>query len=119
MRRDQCARTTHMNRRSFLVTGAAVALLGIGAYWAFRSSGAVAHERTVAFDNLYGNVSEVPIYVTVDDGLEQVLTATCDAKACTFKLPLTNGRHELAISVEQNGRRSAPAHVTVDTSNLR
>jgi hypothetical protein len=73
----------------------------------------------VAFDNLYGDVAEVPIYVAVDGGVEQALTASCDAKACTFKLPLTNARHDLTISVVQNGQRSAPARVTLDTSNLR
>ena len=75
--------------------------------------------RTVAFDNAYGALDRLPVHVAVDGGAEQPLTATCDARTCTFKLQLTNGRHELAISVEQNGRRSAPAVVTVDTSNLR
>jgi hypothetical protein len=73
----------------------------------------------VAFDNLYGNVAEVPVFVTVDGGVEQALTAACDAKACTFKLPLTNARHDLMISVFQNGRRSTAARVTLDTSNMR
>jgi hypothetical protein len=59
------------------------------------------------------------VRVSVDGGPEQSLTATCDPKTCTFKLPLTNARHELVISVEQGGRRSAPARVTVDTSQLR
>ena len=75
--------------------------------------------RTVAFDNVYGGADRLPIHVTIDGGPEQSLTATCDSKTCTFKLPLTNARHELAISVEQGGRRSAPALVTVDTTNLR
>ena len=75
--------------------------------------------RTVAFDNVYGGASRLPIHVTIDGGPEQSLTATCDPKTCTFKLPLTNARHELAISVEQGGRRSAPSRVTVDTSTLR
>jgi hypothetical protein len=75
--------------------------------------------RTVAFDNVYGGADRLPIHVTIDGGPEQSLTATCDPKTCTFKLPLTNARHELAISVEQGGRRSAPSRVTVDTSQLR
>ena len=75
--------------------------------------------RTVAFDNVYGGADRLPVRVSVDGGPEQSLTATCDPKACTFKLPLTNARHELAISVEQGGRRSAPSRVTVDTTNLR
>ena len=75
--------------------------------------------RTVAFDNVYGAANRLPIYVTIDGGPEQSLTATCDAKTCSFKLPLSNARHELAISVEQGGRRSAPSRVTVDTSQLR
>ena len=75
--------------------------------------------RTVAFDNVYGGADRLPVRVSVDGGPEQSLTATCDPKACSFKLPLTNARHELVISVEQGGRRSAPARVTVDTSQLR
>jgi hypothetical protein len=75
--------------------------------------------RTVAFDNVYGGPNRLAIHVTIDGGPEQSLTATCDPKTCTFKLPLTNARHELAISVEQGGRRSAPSRVTVDTSTLR
>lgn len=75
--------------------------------------------RTVAFDNVYGGANRLPIHVTIDGGREQSLTATCDPKTCTFKLPLTNARHELAISVEQSGRRSAPSRVTVDTGQLR
>lgn len=75
--------------------------------------------RTVAFDNVYGRTDQLPVHVAVDGGVEQPLTATCDAKTCTFKLQLTNARHELVISVEQGGRRSTPARVTVDTSNMR
>lgn len=75
--------------------------------------------RTVAFDNVYGGANRLPIHVSVDGGPEQSLTATCDSKTCSFKLPLTNARHELAISVEQGGRRSAPSRVTVDTSQMR
>lgn len=78
-----------------------------------------APSRTVAFDNVYGRVDRLAIHVSVDGGVEQPLNAACDARTCTFSLPLTNGRHDLAISVEQNGRRSAPALVTLDTSNLR
>ena len=79
---------------------------------------AVVPTRTVTFDNVYG-ADRLLAYVTVDGGPQQWLTATCDPMTCSFKLPLTNARHELAISVEQRGRRSAPARVTVDTSDLR
>jgi len=79
---------------------------------------AVVPTRTVTFDNVYG-ADRLLAYVTVDGGPQQWLTATCDPMTCSFKLPLTNARHELAISVEQRGRRSAPALVTVDTTNLR
>ena len=75
--------------------------------------------RTVAFDNVYGQVDRLAIHVSVDGGAERPLTATCDRRICTFEVPLTDGRHELAISVEQNGRRSAPARVTLDTTNPR
>ena len=74
--------------------------------------------RTVAFDNVYGGVNQLPVHVRVDDGPEQSLTATCDPTTCTFKLPLTNARHQVAISVEQGGRRSFPSRVTLDTSTL-
>lgn len=107
-----------MSRQALLLTGAAVALLGIGVYWASRSSGPAAHERTVAFDNLYDDAHQVPIYVTVDDSLEQALTATCDEKSCTFKVLLTNALHELTISVEHGGRRSQPTRVTLDTTSM-
>lgn len=108
-----------MSKRVLLLAGVAVAILAIGAAWVFRASNApVIPERTVAFDNLYGSVAEVPIFVTVDSGLEQELTAACDAKACTFKLPLTNARHELTVSVVHDGKRSAPTRVTLDTTNL-
>jgi hypothetical protein len=82
------------------------------------SSEPAARERTVAFDNLYGAVAKVPIYVTVDGGPEQQLTANCDAKACSFKVPLTNARHDLTVAVETGGRRSQPSRVTLDTTNL-
>jgi hypothetical protein len=75
--------------------------------------------RTVAFDNLYGNVDKLAVQAKVDDGVEQTTTAACDAKTCTLELPLTNGQHELVLSVEQNGLRSASTKVTLDTSNLR
>ena len=76
------------------------------------------HTRKVAFDNVYGNVDRLPVHVRVDDGAERATTATCDAKTCTFELPLTNARHELVISVEQKGQRSTPTRVTLDTSDL-
>ena len=71
--------------------------------------------RSVAFDNLYGNVKRVTVYVTVEDQAEQVATATCGPKTCTFEIPLTDARHELLMSVEHDGKRSEPARVTLDT----
>ena len=69
----------------------------------------------MAFDNIYGKVDKLPVQVKVGEGAEQRLTATCDAKTCTYDLPLTDGRHELALSVEQNGHRSAATRVILDT----
>ena len=83
-----------------------------------RQSSAETHTRKIAFDNVYGNVDKVPVHVSVDAGAERRATATCDAKTCTFELPLTNARHDLVISVEQKGQRSAPTRVTLDTSDL-
>ena len=74
--------------------------------------------RTVAFDNVYGSTTELPVRVKVDGGGEQVATATCDAKTCSFKLPLTNARHELEVTVVQQGRQSQAARISVDTSKL-
>jgi hypothetical protein len=120
-----------MSERALIMAVIVVTVL-VGGYWAFRASNEAdassepgasidpnIPQRTVAFDNLYGSAATVPVFVTVDDGLEQALTATCDAKACTFKVRLTNARHELTVSVIHDGRRSAPARVTVDTSNMR
>jgi hypothetical protein len=75
--------------------------------------------RSVAFDNLYSGVTTLPVNVSVDGGAEQRLIATCDAKTCTFKLPLTNAKHELLMVVEQNGKRSTPTRVALDTSDMR
>ena len=108
-----------LSTRVLLLAGVAVAILAIAAFWVFRASNEpVIPQRTVAFDNLYGGVAQVPIFVTVDSGLEQELTATCDAKTCTFKLPLTNALHQLTVSVVHEGRRSPPTRVTLDTRNL-
>ena len=79
------------------------------------ATGASAGTRSVAFDNLDGNVERVTVYVAVDGQAEQVTTATCVPKTCTFELPLTEGRHDLLISVEHDGKRSDPAKVTLDT----
>jgi hypothetical protein len=93
--------------------------LTVLAFWAFHERAASpVHSRNVAFDNVYGNVDRLPVQVTVDDGTEFSTTATCDARTCTIALPLTNARHELKMSVIHNGQRSAPAHVTIDTSAL-
>ena len=74
--------------------------------------------RTIAFDNVYGQTTQLPVQVKVDGGAEQALIATCDAKTCSFKLPLVNGKHDLEVAVVQQGRRSQPSRVTVDTSSL-
>lgn len=117
--RTRAAHQPDMSERTLIIAVVVVAILVGGGYWAFRAFEDRVPERTVAFDNVYGTVTEVPIFVTVDSGLEQELTATCDAKACTFKLPLTNARHELTVSVVIDGRRSAPARVTLDTTDMR
>ena len=93
--------------------------LTVLAFWAFHERAALpVRVRTVAFDNVYGNVDRLPVQVKVDDGTEGSTSAACDAKTCTFSLPLTNGRHELEIAIEQNGQRSAPTRVTLDTSAI-
>ena len=71
--------------------------------------------HTVAFDNRYGNVERLPIYVTLEDRDEQALVATCDPTTCTFKLALADAVHDISISVEHGGRRSESARVTLDT----
>jgi len=94
--------------------------LTVLAFWAFHERTAPpVHTRTVAFDNLYGNVDRLPVQVKVDGRPEYPTAATCDAKTCTFTMPLTNARHEVEISIEHNGQRSAPTRVTLDTSALR
>jgi hypothetical protein len=109
-----------MNTRAVLTLGVVVTLLALGAFWIFRGDDEpVARLRTVAFDNLYGNVTQLPVHVSVDGQPEQAMTAECSEKTCTFSLQLTNAVHNVAISVEQNGRRSAPARVTLDTTNAR
>lgn len=90
------------------------------AFWAFHDrTGVPVHTRDVAFDNVYGNVDRLTVQVRVDGGADVSTTAACDAKTCTFSLPLTNARHELELSVEQRGQRSAPTRVAIDTSALR
>jgi hypothetical protein len=94
--------------------------LTVLAFWAFHERSAPpVPVRTVAFDNVYGNVDRLPVQVKVDDAASQATTAACDVKTCTFALPLTNARHELEISIEHGGQRSAPTRVTLDTSNLQ
>ena len=89
------------------------------AFWAFHERSASPAVRTVAFDNVYGNVERLAVHVRVDNGAEMATTAACDAKTCTFSMPLTNARHELELSIEHNGQRSAATRVTLDTSNLK
>lgn len=101
----------------YLVTLVAVTVF---AFWAF--AGAAPDKprtRTVAFDNVYGNVKRLQVHVVVDGAVEQTFTAKCDAKTCSFKVPLTNARHELMLSVNQDGKRSSPTRVTLDTSGMR
>jgi len=74
--------------------------------------------RAVAFDNAYGVIGTLPAHVQVDGAAERALMATCDPKTCSVTLVLPNGPHELAIAVEQNGRRSEPTVVRLDTTNL-
>lgn len=75
-----------------------------------------ARTRTIAFDNVYGHVATLRLYVAVDGGPEQTHTAACDQKACTFSIPLTDGGHTLRISVEQDGKRSQAATVAIDAA---
>ena len=77
------------------------------------------HTRTVAFDNTYGNVARLQVHVKVDDAAEKPATAVCDKTTCTFYLALTDARHIVELSVEQNGKRSAPTRVTLDTTSLK
>jgi hypothetical protein len=72
----------------------------------------------VAFDNTYGGVDRLVVHLKLDGYPEETLNATCDAKTCTFDLLLIDGRHELELSVQQNGLRSAPTRATVDTTAL-
>ena len=74
--------------------------------------------RTVAFDNIYGGVDRLVVQLKLDSYPEETVNATCDAKTCTFELLLINGRHELELSVQQNGQRSAATRATVDTRAL-
>lgn len=72
--------------------------------------------RAVAFDNVYGRTPAMKVYVTVDTGAEMTLFATCDQKTCTVGVPLTNGPHTLLLAVEQDGKRSEPTKITLDTA---
>ena len=72
--------------------------------------------HVLGFDNRYGSADRLTIHVSVDKRPEQPNVATCGPVTCTFKLPLPDGPHEILISVEHNGRRSAPSRMTVDTT---
>jgi hypothetical protein len=91
----------------------AAAVVAALVFWTVRDRAPV---RIVAFDNLYGDVRELRVHVKVDGGAEQPLDATCDPKTCTFEIPLTPNVHVVTMAVEQNGRRSSPATVTLDAS---
>jgi hypothetical protein len=73
-------------------------------------------QRSIAFDNIYGNVTSLTVHVTVDGGPEQTRAATCGREICTFRLTLTHGSHDLVLAVEQHGQRSEPTSVTIDTT---
>ena len=75
------------------------------------------HTRQVAFDNTYGNTTRLQVYVEVDDCAAKPVTATCDKTTCIFDLALTDARHTVELSVEQDGKRSAPTRVTLDTTS--
>jgi hypothetical protein len=77
------------------------------------------HTRQVAFDNTYGDTTQLQVYVEVDESAVQPVTAICDETTCIFDLPLTDARHTVELSVEQNGKRSAPTRVTLDTTSLK
>ena len=101
---------------------AVLLVLTVFAFWAVRDEGQPAGHtgsptrlQTVAFDNVYGDVVRLPVYVTLDESTEQMETATCDARTCTFRLAMTDDVHELLISVVLDGKRSEPARVTLDT----
>lgn len=74
--------------------------------------------RTIAFDNTYGVTGSLPVYVRVDAGTVYPLTARCDAMTCSLTLVLLNGPHEVAIAVEQDGRRSQSTVLSLDTTNV-
>lgn len=81
-----------------------------------QSTAVAGQPRVIAFDNVYGRVETVKVYVTVDGGDEQTRMATCGQNTCSFSVPLTDGTHTLLLSVEQDGKRSRPTTVTVDTA---
>ena len=75
--------------------------------------------RTLAFDNVYGNVASLIVYASVDGGAERRLRATCNPKTCTFALPLSKEPHELQLAVEQDGKRGEATKVTLDAGRSR
>jgi hypothetical protein len=72
--------------------------------------------HVVGFDNRYGNLERLPIYVSVDNRPEQASVAACNPATCTFELPLPDGPHQVRIWVELDGKRSEPTSVTLDTT---
>ena len=108
-----------MSGLRYLAVGLGLTVL---AFWAVRHDVGPAERRApptrehvVAFDNLYGDAAQLPVYVTVDGLGEQKVTAACDAKTCTFSLAMRLGVRELLISVDHNGQRSEPSRVRLDT----
>ena len=102
----------------YLVIGVGVAALLV---WAVRHrlEEPDMRSRKVAFDNTYGDTTQLQVYVEVDESAVKPVTATCDETTCIFDLPLTDARHTVELSVEQNGKRSAPTRVTLDTTSLK
>ena len=103
----------------WLVPLLGLTLMAIAIWGLTEARGQDVHTRTVAFDNRYGNVTRLQVYVKVDDSAEKGATAICDKTTCTFYLALTDARHIVELSVEQNGKRSAPTRVSLDTTSLK
>ena len=104
-------------KRAIYVIAAVVVVLGA---WAVRHRLAEpdTRPRKIAFDNLYKGATTLRVHAKVDDGQEQSVTATCDAKVCTFLFPMTDGVHQMTLAIEQNGVRGTSARYTLDTSKI-
>ena len=103
------------SRILFVVLTLVLAMAGILMFSHLSGKGAV---RTVGFDNIYG-ATQVTVHVSIDGARERRLTARCTKTTCSFKVALTNARHQLALAVEQRGKRSSSTNVELDTTNMR